>query len=142
MQVVAEEGRLDVLAKFAGRFMASERNQRDAVAFRRLPLTVEPWAGHDEIRMVRIVFCGVAENLPRSPRIFLIPESGDIQIRHGRGMKLVNPRFLFPEFVVVGMLDARIPVRNRSMQVFGVDVRELPEVEVPLVSVVGLELEM
>ena len=57
-------------------------------------------------------------------------------------MKLAHPRFLLPEVVVVGMVDAGVPVRNRAVQIFRVDVRERPEVEIPLVSVVGFEVEM
>src|SRR5579863_2203024 len=106
VQVKAEEGGLDVFAKLAGSFVASKRNESDAVALWSLPFAVEPGAGDHEICVLRIVFFGVAENLPRSPRILLIPESCDIQVRHGGSVKLADPGFLLPELVVVRMVDA------------------------------------
>ncbi len=142
MQVIAEEWRFDVLAEFARGLVSAERNDADAVTFGTLPLAVEPRTRHHEIRVLRIVLFRVTENLPRAPRIFLIPESRDVQIRHGRGVKLVDPRFFLPEFVVVRMIDARIPVRNRAVQIFRVDVRERAEIEIPLVGVVGFEIEV
>jgi len=40
------------------------------------------------------------------------------------------------------MLEVGIPVRNRAVQVLGVDVPDWPEVQIPLVRVVGFEVEM
>ena len=107
-----------------------------------LPFAVIPRAGNHKVRVLRIVLFSVAENLPRSPRVFLIPESCDIQIGDGRRMKLADPGFFFPEVIVVGMLDTRIPVRDRAVQIFRVDVRERTEIEIPLVSIVRFEIEM
>ena len=126
VQVVAEERGFDVFAELAGGFVSPKRNQADAVALVSLPLAMEPRSGNDEVGVLRIVFFGMAKDLPRSPGIFLIPESGDIQIGHGRRVKLAHPGFLFPEFVVVGMFDAGIPVRNRAVKIFCVDIGERP----------------
>ena len=93
-----------------------------------LPLAVKPRTSHDEIGVLRIALLGVTENLPRSPGIFLIPESRNIQVGNGRGMKLADPGFFFPELIVVGMLHGGIPVRNRAVQIFRVDVRERTEI--------------
>ena len=77
---MAEKRRLDILAELARCFMSRKRNQADAVGFWRLPLTVKPRTGNHKIRVLWIVFFRVAKNLPRSPGIFLIPESGHVQV--------------------------------------------------------------
>src|SRR5581483_366669 len=83
VQVVAEKWRFDVLAKFARGFMTAERNQSNAVSLWSPPLSVIPRARDHEICVLRIVFFRVTKNLPRPPRIFLVPESGNIQVGHG-----------------------------------------------------------
>ncbi len=103
---------------------------------------MKPRAGYHEIGVLWIIFPGVTKNLPRTPRVFLIPETGDVQIGHGGGVQLVDPSLLLPEFVIVGMIDGRIPVWNRPVQIFRIDVRQRTHAEIPLVSVVGFELEM
>ncbi len=79
MQKVAKERSLDLLAKFARGLMASERDLSDIAAFRRLPFPVKPGAGHNEILIVGVALLRVAEDLPGTPRIFLIPKSSHIQ---------------------------------------------------------------
>ena len=120
MQVVAEKGRFDILAEFAGGLVSAKRDEADGVSFGALPLSVKPRTGDDKIGVLRVVLFRMTKDLPRSPRIFLIPKSGNIQIGHGRGVKLAHPCFLLPEFVVVGMFDAGIPVRDRAMKILGV----------------------
>src|SRR3954463_4228791 len=122
VKIVPEERGLNILAELAGRLMSSEWDESDAVALRSLPFSVEPRSGYHEVRVLRIVFFCMPKNLPGSPRIFLIPETGNVKVRHRRGMKLIHPCFLLPEFVVVGMIHAGIPVRNRAMQIFGIDI--------------------
>ena len=78
MQVVAKKRSQNVFAKFAGGLMASKGNEPDAVALAARPLSVKPRPGHHKVRVVGIILFGMAKNLPRSPRIFLIPESGNI----------------------------------------------------------------
>ncbi len=142
MEVVTKEGRFDILAEFAGGLVSSERDEADAVALGTLPLAVIPGTGNDEIRVLRIVLLGMTKNLPRSPGIFLIPESRDVQVGYGRGVELADPRFFLPEGVVIGMLDAGIPVRNRAVQIFRIDICKRTQVEIPLVSIVYLEIEV
>ena len=86
-------------------FVSRKRNDADAVALGSLPFAMEPRPGNDEIGVIGIVFGGVAKDLPRTPGIFLIPKSGDIQIGHGGSVKLTDPSFFFPEVIVVGMCD-------------------------------------
>src|ERR1700757_480792 len=112
MQVIAKERRLDILAELTCRLVASERNDSDALPLRRPPLSVEPRPRDDKVRALWIVLLGVAENLPWSPRVFLVPKSRHVQIRHGGSVKLVDPGFLLPEFVVIRMFDRGVPVRN------------------------------
>ena len=122
VQVVAEEWRFDVLAEFARGFVPTERNHPDAVAPGCLPLPVVPRTRHNKVGVLRVALFRMTENLPRSPGIFLIPESGNIEIGNGRGMKLPHPSFLFPELIVVRVIDGGIPVRNRAAQIFGINV--------------------
>src|SRR5579872_7192840 len=142
VQIIAKEWRFDILPEFARGFVSAKWDQANAIAFRRLPFSVEPRSGDDEIGMLRVVFFGVAKNLPGSPRVFLIPESGDVQIRYGRRMQLANPCFLLPKIIVIWMVDAGIPVRNGAMQIFRIDVGERSQIEIPLVRIVGFEIEM
>ena len=104
VQVITEEGRFNVLAKLAGGLVPAERNDSDVVALGRAPFPVIPRARDDEVRVIGIVLLGVAKDLPRSPGIFLIPESGDVEVGNSGRMKLADPGFLFPEVIVVGML--------------------------------------
>src|SRR2546426_12069368 len=87
MQVVAEERSLDRFAELAGCLVATERDQPDAVSLGSVPLTVIPRAGDHEVRVVGVVLRGVAKDLPRSPGVFLIPESRDVQVRDGRSVR-------------------------------------------------------
>src|SRR5579864_2204943 len=85
VQVITEEWGLDIFSKLACRFMSSERHNADTVSLGCLPLPMEPWPSNDKIRVLWIAFLGMTKNLPWAPRVFLIPESGHIQVRHRRG---------------------------------------------------------
>src|SRR5439155_4544613 len=86
MQKMAEEKHLDIVAEFSRRVMPAVAVASDALRRRPLPLAMEPGARDQVIVVVRIAFGRVLEDLPRSPRILLIPESGDIEIRDGRAV--------------------------------------------------------
>ena len=133
VQIVAKERGLYIFAELSRRFVTSERNHPDALSLLALPLPVIPRPGHDEVVVLRIVFLGVAKNLPRSPRILLIPEPAHIQVGHGRPVQLINPPFFPPKVIVIRMLDIRIPERNRVVKIFGVDVRQRPQIQIPLI---------
>ena len=92
--------------------------------------------------MVGVVLRGMTKDLPRSPRVFLIPKSRDVQVGDRRSVQLADPRFLLPESVVIRMGDDLRPERDRPVQVVGVDVREWAECQVPGVGVVRLEREV
>src|SRR6516225_4822588 len=115
VQVITEEGRLDVLAELARGFMPTKGDQANAVGRGSPPLPVEPRARHHEIGMLRIVLFGVTEDLPRSPGVFLVPESGHIQVGHGGSMQLADPGLFFPEAIVVRMLRGRVPEWDRPV---------------------------
>src|SRR5215467_15020068 len=138
VQIVAEKRSLDPFAELTRRFMAAEGDNTDGFTFCRLPLAMEPRAGNDEIRTVRIVLGSVAKDLPRPPGVLLVPETGDIEVGHGRGVQLADPRFVFPVVVVVRMFDRVVPCGNPSVQILFVDVGKRTQREVPVVSVVGL----
>ena len=115
VQVVAEERRLDILAELTRGLVTTKRNQPDTLSLGSLPLAVIPRSRNDEIRVLRIALFRVAKNLPRSPGVFLISKSRHIQVGNGRGVKLAYPGFTFPELVVIGMFDRRVPVRNGAV---------------------------
>src|ERR1700694_1372499 len=142
VEIVAEERRLDRLAELARGLMAAERDQPDAVRLRRAPLSVEPRAGDHEIRTVGVVLRGVPEDLPRPPRIFLIKETSDVQVRDRRCVELADPRFLLPELVIVRVRADVVPVGDRAVQGASLDVRERAERQIPRVRVVDLEREV
>ena len=105
----------------------------------------EPWyhgPADDEVRVVGVVLLGLVEDRPRTPRVFLIPETGDVQVRDRRTLDLRVPRLALVECVVVRVLDRLVPGRNRIVEVLRVDVREWTEPQIPLVGVVGAEVEM
>src|SRR5215468_9844211 len=83
VQVIAEKRSFDFLPELTGGFVPTERNNADGFALGRLPLTVEPGAGDYEVAAIRIVLRGMAENLPWPPRVFLVPETGNIEVGDG-----------------------------------------------------------
>ena len=114
-----------------------------------VPLIFEPYApimkprpGHHQVRVIGIALAGLTKDLPRSPRIFLVPESGDIEQWNRRPLDLCVPRLALVERIVVRMGDDRVPRRNGIMEVFRVDVRQRTELQIPLVRVVRIEVEM
>ena len=142
MEIVAEERSLDGLAELAGRLMPAERDQPDAVCLRRLPLAVKPGPCHHEVGVVRVVFLRMVKDLPRPPRILLIPEARDVEVRDRRGVELPDPGLLAPEVVVVRVGDDVVPVGNGPVEVPGIDVRDRAEREIPGIGVVDLECEV
>src|SRR5262249_43821269 len=80
MQVVTEKWRLDLLAKLARRLMSAKRHSAEVLALCPAPASLKPRPRNHEICVGRIVLCRVAEDLPRAPRIFLVPKAGDVQI--------------------------------------------------------------
>src|SRR5215813_5494476 len=83
VQIIAEERSFDFLAELTGGFVATERNNANGFALGRLPLTVKPGAGDHEVGAIRIVLRGMPENLPWPPRVFLVPETGNIEVGDG-----------------------------------------------------------
>ncbi len=63
--------------------MTGERDLAYLVAFRSSAIPHGTRAGHDEILSLGIVLLRVAEDLPWTPRIFLVPKSGHIQVWNG-----------------------------------------------------------
>src|SRR6516162_5138327 len=96
MQVIPKKRRLQILTKLLRRVVPSIWNQPDTLGLFGLPLPVKPWACHHEVCVIRIVLFRMSENLPRTPRIFLVPESRHVQIRHRRGMQLSHPSLTMP----------------------------------------------
>ena len=101
-----------------------------------LPFTVKPRSGDDEVGVLRIVFFSVAEDFPRTPGVFLVPEAGNVEIGNSGGVKLVHPGFLLPEIVVNRMVQGRIPERDRAVEILGIQVGERAKIEIPLIGVI------
>src|SRR5262245_34030507 len=64
VQKITEERGFDVGTKLAGCLVSSERNNADAITLGAAPFAVKPGARHHEINVIRIMFFGVAEDLP------------------------------------------------------------------------------
>src|SRR5579864_1438136 len=101
-----------------------------------------PRPTYHEVVVIRIVLLAVAPYFPWSPRILLIPKTGDIEIWHGSTRELVYPCFLPPELVIVGMPDKAVPVGNGTVQVAQVEIRQGTETQIPIVGIVSIKLEM
>ncbi len=112
------------------------------VSYWRGPSAVEPGTGDHEVGVLRIVLLRVTEDLPGTPGIFLIPEAGYIQVGHGGTVELVDPGFFFPELVVVRMAHHVVPVGQRSVEIFVIEIGEGTHFQVPVVGVVGVEIEV
>src|SRR5580698_11284479 len=78
VQVIAEEGRLNILTKFAPGLVSTEGNRTDRLSFLASPFSVIPGSSDYEVVPLRVVLCRIAENLPGTPWIFLVPESRHI----------------------------------------------------------------
>src|SRR5438309_356336 len=115
VQVITKKRRKYLRAEFHTRVMPAERNDSQLIALA-TPAAVKPRTGHHQVGVIRIMFHCVAENLPRSPRIFLVPETCHVKVRNRGRMQLVDPRFFLPEIVIVRMLHGVIPEGERPMQ--------------------------
>src|ERR1019366_9819159 len=80
VQIVAKRRRFNIPAELARGLMAPKRDDTDTFTLRTLPLSVIPRPRHDEVVVVRIALPGMTKNLPWSPRVFLIPKPGNIQV--------------------------------------------------------------
>src|SRR6185437_7212152 len=109
MEIVAEERRLDVFTELARGLVSTQRNRADTVALGCMPLAVIPGPRDHEVVVAGIALFRVAEDLPRPPGVFLVPEPGHIEIRHRRGVKLLDPGLLLPELIVVRMGNDVVP---------------------------------
>jgi hypothetical protein len=142
MQVVTEEGGLDILPELEGGFVAAERDGANAVSDRSGPSSVKPWPGDHEVGVLRVVLLSMTEYLPGTPGVFLVPKAGYIQVGHSGTVELVDPGFLFPELVVVRVAHHVVPVGQRSVEIFFIEIGERPHFQVPVVGVVGVEIEV
>lgn len=59
-----------------------------------------------------------------------------------RRVKLIHPRLLLPELVVVGVAHNVVPERQFAVEVFGIDIRERSEPQVSLIRVKEVEVEI
>src|ERR1700722_4456303 len=142
VQKVTEERRLDVLAELQGSFMSAQGNAPDSVAFHLpLPGAMRPGARDHEIIAMRAALIRLAKDLPRPPRVFLIPEPGNVQYRNFRTPKLASPGVFFPIRIVIRMTDNIVPERQRAVQILRIDVREGAETQIPTIGIVEIELE-
>src|ERR1700674_514363 len=142
VQVITEEWSFDRLAEFARGLVAAQRNEADTIALRRLPLAVIPRTSHHEVRVIRIILSRMPEDLPRTPRIFLIPETGDVEVGNRRRVELIDSSLLLPERVVVRMCDEIVPEGNGSVEIAGIDVLDAPQSQIPRIRIVFVELEI
>ena len=89
--------------------MPAERHDPYPIPVWCLPLTVKPRSGHHQVGMIWVVLRGMAENLPRAPGVFLVPESGHVQVGHGGLVQLIDPCFFLPVLVIVWVLHGVVP---------------------------------
>src|SRR5262245_4314699 len=77
VEVMPEECRSD-RAELNRCFVASERDDANTVPLIVAPFTVIPRTGDHETRVVGIAQPSTSKDLPGSPGIFLVPETGDV----------------------------------------------------------------
>src|SRR5262249_61743778 len=88
VQPVPEPRRLNLLAELGRRVVAAEADEPDRLRLRGVPLAVIPGPGHDQVHVIGIALFGMFVDFPRTPRILLIPEAGDIEGRYGGAVEL------------------------------------------------------
>src|SRR4051812_44501666 len=88
-----------------------------------MPASVDPRPSHHHVEMFWIVLLGGFVDMPRPPRIFLVPKSSDVEVRNGgllfQQREEVN---FFPVRVIVGMRNIIIPAFYLPVQISLVDV--------------------
>ena len=140
LEVVGEQRGHDLLAELAGRG-AAERDRPQAVAVAPHPAAVVPRADDQGVQAVAVLLLEGLVDPERAVEILLVPPAGDVQRRHAGAAQTRGDGLLAPEAVVVGVLDEVVPGRHLAVEVAGVDVRQRPEVEEPLVEVVAVVVE-
>ena len=122
VQPIAEERRLDLLAKLDAR-VAAERDVAEHVHLA-LPTAMRPWPGHHRAQMIGVVLLLLGVDLPRSPRVFLIPEASHVERRHGRLAERLLPILIGVETVVVRMVEQRRRHRDLALEIAFVEALE------------------
>src|SRR5579863_9652189 len=90
VQPVSKERRQDFLPEFTCSFV-TQRPRPELVLHRPPPAAVAPRARDHQIGVIGVAFGGVSEYFPRSPGVFLVPETRHVEIRNRRAMEGVDP---------------------------------------------------
>src|SRR5581483_1580397 len=75
-------------------------------------------------------------------KILLVPPAGYVQIGHGGNAQVGVERLAAPEEVAIGMVNEIVPGGNLAFEIFLIGIGQRAETEIPLVSVVAVELEI
>src|SRR5437868_6600704 len=103
------------------------------------PTTVSPWANDEEVAIGPIVLLELAIDHDRPVEIFLVPPSRDVERGHRDAGEIRTHRLSLPELVVVRMRRGVGPARQLLvLEHLRLDVRQRPDVEIPVVGVRAL----
>src|SRR5262249_510174 len=140
LEVVREEGALELLAELPGR-RRPELDRPQAVADPGAPPPVVPRPDHDRAEVPRVLLFPGLVDLQRAVEVLLVPPAGDVQGRDLRPCQEAIDRLTPPESVVVRVVDEVVPGRQLAVEVALIGGGQRPEGQEPLVRVVPVELE-
>jgi hypothetical protein len=98
-----------------------------------------PWSYDKKVLVQLVVTFKEFINFEGSVKVFLVPPTRDIQCRHGNFIEPWFESLSFPERVIVRMIYEVVPRWQLIVKVFPVCVREWAELEIPLVSIKGVD---
>ena len=140
LEEVREPGRQNLLLKVARRG-AAEVDLAELLSLGAGPAAVVPRPDYEGVHVRRVVPLEQLVDRERSVEVLLVPPSGHVERRNRDACQIRSGRLTLPEAVVVGMRHEVVPARNGPVQMLGIDVRQGPERQIPLVRVVAVELE-
>ena len=140
LEVAGEPGAHDLIAEIAGRG-AAERDRPQAVAVAPDPAAVIPRAGDQGVQSVAVVLLERLVDPERAGEVLLVPPADHVERRYAGPAHARGQRPLAPVTIVVGVLNEVVPPGHLALEMAGVDVRQRPEVEKPLVEIAAAVVE-
>ncbi len=134
LQVIRQERRQHV-APVILRGRTAEIDGPELSPFASRPSAMVPRTDDEEVLVRRVVPLEQFVDLDRTVKIFLVPPAGHVQRRHRHAFQPRREGLPLPESIVIGMIDEVVPGWEPVVEILPVDIRQRPELEIPLVSV-------
>src|SRR5579883_191278 len=108
VQIEGKPGRFHLIAEIL-RGVAAEWNGPEEISGAVCPSAMIPGANHQKVQVRRIVLFKIGVGGQGTVKVFLVPPTGYIEVRHGCLMQRVSNGLASPEIVVGRVLDKTVP---------------------------------